>query len=227
MRALFSFVSLSVLVALVGGCGNASSSSSGGADDGGGRSDVGTPSPGLQCSSFTLCTYAEVMTYATTIVAASGGTVSPGLYRLAWVEASAAKRAGIPEDLTALEIRGSEFIWTGGVEGYRGTFGTANNELTFHYTGRCELGAQTDTDDRTVSYRYTANATELRLHETISGSDGWEQVMVFVRMSDASDACALVPEVPKTPGSSAQCNASNCFCTFATGGTLDKSSCPF
>ena len=227
MRSLFSFVSFSVLVALVGGCGSSSSSSTGGADVGGGQSDVGTPSTGLQCSSFTLCTYAEVMTYATTIAPASGGTVAPGMYRLAWMEASAAKRAGMMEDLTALEIRGSEFIWTGGVQGYRGSFSTANNELTFQYAGRCDLGTQADTDDRTVSYRYTANANELRLHETVSGSDGWEQVMVFVRMSDPSDACELVRDVPKTPGSSAQCNVSNCFCAFATGGTLDKSRCPF
>lgn len=196
-------------------------------DDGGGPSDAGTPSTGLECSSFTLCTHAEVMTYATTIAPASGGTVASGLYRLAWVEASADSRAGILDDLTALEIRGSHFIWTGGIEGDRGSFSTAGDELTFHYEGRCALGRETDTDDRTVSYRYTAGGDALRLHETISGPDGWEQVLVFVRMADPSDACALVADVPETPGSSAQCNASNCFCAFATGGTLDEGACPF
>jgi hypothetical protein len=196
-------------------------------DGGSGEIDGGSPSSGLQCSSFTLCTYAEVTTYVTTIPAATGGTVAPGLYRLGWVEASAERRAGMTDDLTALEIRGSDFVWTGGALGERGSFDTSGSELTFHYEGVCELGRETDSDDRDVSYGYTATSNELRLHETIGGADGWEQVHVFVRMSNPSQACELVAELPETPGVSAQCNASNCFCSFAQNGTLDADACPF
>lgn len=189
-------------------------------------SDGGT-AQGLDCSSFTLCTYAEVMTYAATIVPAAGGAVTEGTYRLAWVEASSEDRAGIAEDLAALEIRGTSFIWTGGVQGDLGSFSTEGTSLTFHYTARCELGTQADTDDRMVSYQYTATGSELRLYETIGGASGWEQVSVFRRMADPTDACDLVSSAPATPGDSAQCNASNCFCSLAVGSTLEASACPF
>jgi hypothetical protein len=188
-------------------------------------SDGGTAQT-LTCSSFTLCTYAEVTTYAGTIAPAAGGAVADGTYRLAWVEASTEARAGATADLTAIEISGGSFLWTGGVQSDLGSFSTDGATITFHPTARCELGAQVDTDDRTFDYRYTATASELRLHETISGADGWEQVSVFVR-TDALDVCDLVSDVPSSPGDSAQCNASNCFCAVAVGGPLEESDCPF
>lgn len=208
-------------------CGDSSDPMMMDGDGGGGRPDGGAPSSGLQCSSFALCTRAEVTTYATTVGAASGGAIASGLYRLAWVEASDERRAGMVEDLTALEIRDSGFVWTGGPEGDRGSLTTTGNEVTFHFEGRCALGRETDTDDRDVSYGYTATSTELRLYETIGGADGWEQAYVFLRMTDPEQACELVAEVPVTPGSSAQCNASTCFCSFAQDGTLDADACPF
>lgn len=192
--------------------------------------DSGTPADaasveGLTCSSFTLCSYAEVMFYASaTLPAPAGGTVTPGHYRLAWVETADASRAGVTDDLAALEIAGSSFSWSGGPEGELGTFSVSGTDLTMHYTARCELGAQTRTDDRSFTFQYTATGNELRLYETVSG---FAQARVFRRMSDASEVCDLESEAPASAGDSAVCNASNCFCAYAVGGTLAESSCPF
>lgn len=194
--------------------------------DASGGSDAGT-TDALECSSFTLCSYAEVTTFATTISPAAGGAISDGMYRLAWVEVSSEAAAGRTRDLMALEIRGGRFIWTGDTQGDLGSLSASGADLIFHYTARCELGAQVNTDDRRFTYGYTATGSELRLHETVSGGEGWEQVWVFVRMEEPGEACELVSSVPSSPGDSAQCTASNCFCTVAVGGLLEESDCPF
>lgn len=192
---------------------------------GSGGADAPTSSGGPSCSSFTLCTNSEVRTYAPpSLGVPGGGSITPGLYRLAWIETNDPDRDGIFDDLVVLELRGASFNWSGGVEGEVGTFVASGTDLALHYTARCELGTQTQTDDRDVAYAYTATGSELRLYETVGAV---ELVHVFQRMADPSEACVLVSAPPSMAGDSATCNAFSCFCSFATEDTLDASSCPF
>lgn len=180
----------------------------------------------LTCSSsLTLCTNADVTVYASTGIAdPAGGTVAPGQYRLAWIETADASRDGQRDDLVSLDIAGTGFNWSGGVQGEVGTFSVSGTDLTLHYTERCELGARVDSDDREWTYPYTASGTELRLYETVSG---FAYVRVFRRMADPSEVCEFESSPPSSAGDSATCEALNCFCAYTSSGTLSESSCPF
>lgn len=224
MRSLRLSAGFASLLSLLAACDGGDPAP--GTDAGGGVGDA-PGAPSLTCSSFTLCTYAEVSTYATSITPPTGGALIDGTYRLAWVEASDEARAGISEDLSAIVIRDGSFSWSGGTDGELGTLRAEGTNLTFHPTAVCELGAQTDDDDRTIVYGYSATGAQLRLHETISGPDGWEQVWVFVRVASPDEVCELVSSAPSSPGDSAECNALNCFCSYAVEDTLEASACPF
>ncbi|MEZ4402353.1 MAG: hypothetical protein R3B06_20175 [Kofleriaceae bacterium] len=202
----------------------------GGDDGGGGGADGGGVDGGaaLTCASLTLCTYAEVTQYFTPITAPAGGAIADGQYRLAWVETGRADDDGRLADLEALEIRGGQFRMSGGPRGDLGTWSTSGTDLTLHTTAYCDLSAPDGDADNTWTYRYTATPTELRIYDTgSSGASTWDIVRVWKRMGAADEACALVAAVPTTPGESAACWASNCFCAYAVNTTLPAASCPF
>jgi hypothetical protein len=213
-----------LLVPSLSACGG----DDGGDGDGDGDGQVDGGGVPLSCSSFTLCSYADVETYAVDLAPVSGGTITPGRYRLGWVETDNTDRAGIREDLAALEIRGDRFSWSGDSQGELGSFTTSGTDLTLHYTARCELGAEASSDDRTFTFQYSASGNQLRLQETTGGSGGgWKIVRVFVRMDDPAAVCEFVNAVPASPGDSAQCQASNCFCSYGVETTLEANACPF
>ena len=211
-----SSCSLLFVAAVAAGCAG---------DDGGDGGD-GVP---LTCDSLTLCTYAEVTTYHTTVAEPAGGTIVDGQYRLAWVESERADDDGRLDSLTAIEIRDGRFRESGSSTGYLGTITTSGTDLTMHSTERCVLSASDGATEASGTYGYTATATQLRLRDTVSGgSDGtWHVVRVYQRMASADELCALRSDVPSTPGESAACWASNCFCAYAVNTDLADASCPF
>ena len=208
--------SLVFVAALAAGCAG---------DDGGG----GDGGPPLACDSLTLCTYAEVTTYHTTLAEPAGGTIVDGQYRLAWIETERAADDGRLDSLMALEIRGGTFRESGNSTGYLGTITTSGTDLTMHSTERCVLSVDDGSTEASWTYGYTATANQLRLRDTVSGgSDGtWHVVRVYQRMASPDELCALESDAPTSPGDSAVCWASNCFCAYAVNTELAASSCPF
>lgn len=182
----------------------------------------------LTCTSSTLCSYAEVTTYHTTIAAPAGGRVVDGRYRLAWVETERAEDDGRLEDLEALELRGDSFRSSGGPRGDLGTVSLDGTSLTLHTTSRCAISVADGDAEASWTYGYTASADELRLYDTgSSGGASWTIVRVYKRIVDPAEVCNLVSAPPSSPGPSAACFAANCFCAYAVDAELSDSSCPF
>ncbi len=191
----------------------------------GGSDDTTMSSDPLTCDSIAMCTTYDVKTFVGTLPAGAGGTIHGGLYRLAYTmipEGIDGEEGGYEEGLDALMIDGTSYNWAGFFRDHAGTLATAGTTLTFQHTHSCYRGEDKGASSDTDSYPYTATATELRLYSHVERSDGveWDNMLVYRLVDDPSEVCDTVSSEPATPGDSADCNVSNCGCSFSIGDTV-------
>ncbi|MCE9579381.1 MAG: hypothetical protein K8W52_40035 [Deltaproteobacteria bacterium] len=217
MSRLAGLVSFSILISL---CGCGGSSSTPGADAG-----PGTPAA-LACDSLAFCSAIQVNTYLGTVATPAGGALADGVYRLAWeVDPADSEWGGVHDSAEVIRIAGGAFVRGGGLAN-RGTWSTAGTTLSLQVTGACELGTELGDVSRVETYAYTATAGRLTLFDRLEqGSKTWLRERVFVAVTDPKDLCEMAGTTPANPGDSTQCQVSNCYCSYAIGGTVDRNAC--
>lgn len=152
------------------------------------------------------------------IPAPAGGTITNGIYRLAWGVRSDGQATN-DVSMDGFIVRGSQYLNSSAIAsvGNRGTFTTNGTNVTFTSLESC-FGSSTDPDaspDGPITQPYTATSSLIYLF-----GDAW--VYAYEKVSDPNELCETVSE-PSTPGYSATCSG-GCYCSVTSGGTLDPRS---
>ncbi len=213
-------VSCFFVIASLAGCSSSAPSTNDAALKDGALGTDASPVP-LSCSSLVWCTNNSVGLYHDTLPTPSGGAISVGFYRLAYVIRAGATSTTGPYATTsadglALGANGAlrTFAFRGGDN--IGTYATSGTMLSLMTTQSCKPDGEPGVvDSRTTSYPYSFVGNKLLI---FFGSE----VAYYV---SASDPCMLVGSLSSTPGDSYQCATSPCYCSDAQNNTITPSSC--
>tara|TARA_R110002073_G_scaffold74100_2_gene181079 strand:+ start:74418 stop:75164 length:747 start_codon:yes stop_codon:yes gene_type:complete len=218
-----------ILSCLVFACGGGGDDGEKVADGGGGGGTDSSTQSGLTCSSLALCTSFDVKQFLGEDEVATGGSIADGTYVLAWEvtsDPSEDASEGYYSSVSALVISGGEYVGAGFSYEGAGTISTSGTTLTLHKKRSCGLGEDFGESDYTSEFEYTATSDRLILHSPVQSSNGleWINQRVFLRRG-ADQICTTVADEPTSPGESAQCHVSNCYCNVAENGTVDNDLC--
>ncbi|MGE3459800.1 MAG: hypothetical protein AB7O24_32120, partial [Kofleriaceae bacterium] len=148
-----------------------------GSDGSDGDGTMDTP---LQCSDFAYCSTYDVKSYIAPVPAPAGGSISDGLYRLAWTVDP--PEAGIDpgtDYADAFRIDGEHFVF--GDYGGRGTLSIAGTQITLHNIAHCANGEEVGTPDPVRTYEFTATTDQISLYSTTtSGGTSWLSQSVYI-----------------------------------------------